>query len=158
MFKILFVCAGNICRSPTADGYMKKIIASAGLDDKIFVDSAGTTSYHSGDCPDSRTMACAMSHGLNLSELRSRPVKAEDFAEFDLILAMDSQNVWNLNIKRPQTDEKYQHAKVQKLLEFAPEYGENVPDPYYGDHGFELVYQMVGAACDNLLKELKEKL
>lgn len=158
MYKILFVCTGNICRSPTAEGYMCKLVEEAGLSDKIYVDSAGTSSYHDGDMPDARAVECAALHGLDLCSLRSRPVRAEDFAEFDLILAMDSQNIWNLDQKRPRGDWRYEKAEVKKLLEYAPEYGENVPDPYYGEHGFENVYHMIAAACQNLLAEIKEKL
>ncbi len=158
MYKILFVCTGNICRSPTADGYMKKIVKAAGLSEKIYVDSAATSSYHHGDAPDMRSVECALQHGLDIRGLRSRPVRAEDYAEFDLILGMDSQNIWNLNMKRPQGDERYNRAQVKKLLEYAPAYGEDIPDPYYGHDGFENVYQMISSACDNLLEILKHKL
>lgn len=137
---------------------MEKITQAAGLKNKIYIDSAGTSSYHDGDEPDARAVECAFEHGLDLRHLRSRPLRAEDFAEFDLILAMDSQNMWNLDIKRPHSDERYARAEVKKLLEYAPAYGENVPDPYYGDDGFENVYQMIAAACDNLLEELTKKL
>ncbi len=154
MYKILFVCTGNICRSPTADGYMKKIVKEAGLEDYIYIDSAGTSSYHHGDAPDMRSVECALQHGLDIRDLRSRALRADDYADFDLILAMDSQNIWNLNLKRPDGDERYQHAKIQKLLEYAPAYGEDIPDPYYGDDGFENVYQMISSACDNLLSQL----
>lgn len=158
MYKILFVCTGNICRSPTADGYMKKIVKENGLQDYIFVDSAGTSSYHCGDAPDMRAIECALQYGLDIRDLRSRPVRADDFAEFDLILAMDGQNIWNLERIRPEGDARYTRAKVKKLLEYAPEYGKNIPDPYYGEHGFEKVYAMIADACDNLLDELKENL
>lgn len=157
MYKILFICTGNICRSPTAEGYMQKIVREAGLQEYIFVDSAGTSSYHQGDEPDGRSVECALGHGLDLRHLRSRPLCADDFAEFDLILAMDSQNIWNLEQKRPYGDPRYDRAVVKKLLEYAPAYGTDVPDPYYGDHGFENVYQMITVACDNLLEELKIK-
>lgn len=154
-YRILFVCTGNICRSPTAEGIMRKLVKEAGMEDEIFVDSAGTSSYHNGDCPDLRAIVCAAAHHLDISKLRSRAVRAEDFAEFDLILAMDSQNVWNLDMKRPQGDERYQKAKVLKLLSFAPEFGENIPDPYYDSNGFEAVYTMIETACQNLLAALK---
>lgn len=154
MYKILFVCTGNICRSPTADGIMKKLVKEAGLDDKIYVDSAGTSSYHRGDLPDPRTIKCALSNGLDLTDLRSRPLVADDFAEFDLILAMDDQNILKIDQKRPLNDPRYQKAQVKKLLEYAPEFGIDVPDPYYDDDGFEKVYNMIYVSCQNLLKEL----
>lgn len=154
MIKLLFVCTGNICRSPTADGYMKKIVQKADLQNQIYIDSAGTSSYHHGEAPDGRSTECALRHDVDIRDLRSRPVKAEDFAEFDLILSMDGQNIWNLDMKRPSGDVRYNRAVVKKLLEYAPEYGENIPDPYYGEQGFENVYEMIAAACDNLLQEL----
>ncbi len=156
MFRILFVCTGNICRSPTAEGVMKKLVREAGLQHEIEVDSAGTSSYHCGDAPDTRAVECAAGRGLDISDLRSRPLSAEDFADFDLILAMDSQNIWNIDRKRPLGDKRYERAKVKKLLSYAPEYGEDVPDPYYGNDGFELVFDMVEAACRNLLDSIKK--
>lgn len=155
MYKILFVCLGNICRSPTAEGIMHRLVKEAGLENEIYVDSAGTASYHQGDMPDSRSVACAYNHGLDLRNLRSRSVRADDFAEFDLILGMDDNNVADLEWCRPQGDVRYQKAVVRKLLEYAPEYGENVPDPYY-HNGFERVYEMMDAACRNLLAALQQ--
>lgn len=156
MYKILFVCHGNICRSPTAEGIMRKLVSDAGLDTEISVDSAGISSYHQGDMPDLRSVECAERHGLNLRHLRSRPVRAEDFAEFDLILGMDDNNIEDLSWRRPEGDKRYDKALVKKLLEYAPEYGENVPDPYY-HNGFEQVFEMMETACKNLLKELPKK-
>ncbi len=155
--RLLFVCTGNICRSPTAEAVMRKLVEEAGLQGVIFVDSAGTSSYHCGDAPDQRSCDCAAKFGVDLGDLRSRPVRAEDFAAFDLILAMDGQNVWNLEQKRPQGDPRYAKAQVQKLLTYAPEYGEDVPDPYYRD-GFDRVFLMIETACRNLLAELQTKL
>lgn len=157
MYKLLFVCAGNICRSPTAEGIMKKLVKAAGFEDSIYVDSAGTSSYHSSDIPDSRSIECADRHGLDLRSQRSRPVRAEDFAFFDLILAMDDQNIWNLEQKRPHGDPRYQKAEVKKILEYAPQYGSNVPDPYYLD-GFDHVYEMLEVACQNLLAQIKPQI
>lgn len=156
-YKVLFVCTGNICRSPTAEGIMKNLVKEAGLADKIYTDSAGTSSWHSGDCPDIRSIACAENHGLDLRDLRSRPVSAEDFAEFDLILGMDNSNIYNLETKRPHGDDRYLKAKVKKLLEYAPEYGTDVPDPYY-HNGFEKVFEMIEKSCERLLEEIKQKL
>ena len=157
MYKILFVCLGNICRSPTAEGVMREMVAAAGLEDKIMVDSAGIAGYHQGDAPDQRSVICAAAHGLDLRPLRSRPVRAEDFAEFDLILAMDENNLADLEWKRPAGDPRYQKAEVKLLLEYAPEFGRNVPDPYY-HNGFERVFAMIEAACRNLLTELANKI
>ncbi len=152
MYKILFVCMGNICRSPTAEGVMQKLINEAGLAESIQVDSAGTASYHQGDRPDWRTIECADNHGIDLRNLRSRPVQAEDSFEFDLILAMDDNNLADLHWRRPEGDSRYNKAAIKKLLDFAPEYGENVPDPYY-ENGFERVFTMIETACKNLLSE-----
>ena len=154
MYKILFVCTGNICRSPTAEGVMRRLVKEAGLGDEVFVDSAGTSGYHSGDCPDLRAVICASGHGTDISSLRSRAVRAEDFAEFDLILAMDNQNIWDLDMKRPEGDPRYQRARILKLLSYAPEFGDNIPDPYYDSNGFEAVYTMIETACRNLLQTL----
>lgn len=152
MYKILFVCMGNICRSPTAEGVMQKLINDADLAEEIQVDSAGTASYHHGDRPDWRSIECADNHQVDLRGLRSRPVRAEDFSEFDLILAMDENNFADLHYRRPLGDARYEKAAIKKLLDFAPEYGENVPDPYY-ENGFERVFTMIETACKNLLTE-----
>ncbi len=154
MYKILFVCTGNICRSPTAEGIMRRLIKERGLSNKIMVDSAGTSGFHSGDAPDSRAVACAFEHGLDITMLRSRPLRAEDFAEFDLILAMDRLNLIDIEYRRPHGDARYQRARVELILHYAPEYGQEVPDPYY-HNGFDKVFAMLETACRNLLAELK---
>lgn len=156
MYKILFVCAGNICRSPTAEGIMRKLIKEQGLEKEIAVDSAGTSSYHQGDAPDSRAISCALIHGVDIRDIRSRALRADDFADFDLILAMDNMNLADMQYKRPAGDKRYEKAKLKLMLEYAPEYGENVLDPYY-HHGFDQVYEMLEKACQNILKEYQKK-
>lgn len=153
MHKILFVCTGNICRSPTAEGVMQKLVKEAGVEKDFVIDSAGTSSYHSGDAPDIRSIYCAAKHGVDITCLRSRPLRAEDFANFDIIFAMDEQNIYNIENKRPYSKE-YERARVCKLLEYAPELGENIPDPYYGNDGFEIVFNMIEQSCKNLLNIL----
>lgn len=150
MHKILFVCTGNICRSPTAEGIMRQMIKNRRLEDKIFVDSAGISSYHSGDAPDGRSVICAAQHGVDIRDLRSRPISREDFMKYDLILAMDKRNYEDLIYLRPQGDERYNHAKIELILRYAPEYGQEVPDPYY-HNGFDKVYEMLETACQNVL-------
>lgn len=145
---------GNICRSPTAEGVMRKLVQASGLADKIFIDSAGTSSYHSGDAPDQRSTFCALDHGVDLRDLRSRPLSAEDFANFDFIFVMDEQNLHEVEARRPFGDARYDKAKVQKILEYAPDFGKNVPDPYYND-GFEKVFEMIEAACKNILEKIR---
>lgn len=153
MYKILFVCAGNICRSPTAEGIMRRLIEETNMEKTIEVDSAGISAYHQGDAPDSRSVICALEHGIDIRDLRSRPLSAEDFAKFDLILAMDENNLEDICYRRPNGDKRYEKAKVKRILEYAPEYGQNVPDPYY-HNGFDRVFEMLEAACQNLLTTL----
>lgn len=156
MFKILFVCTGNICRSPTAEGIMRQIVKNRGLEGNIIVDSAGISSYHSGDAPDNRSVICAAKHGIDITDLRSRPIRREDFMKYDLILAMDKRNYEDLEYIRPQNDERYNYAKVELILRYAPEYGQEVPDPYYHD-GFDRVYEMIESACQNILNMIISK-
>lgn len=153
MKRILFVCLGNICRSPLAEGIMLHLIAKKQLD--LAVDSAGTAGYHIGEAPDRRTINNARRHGVDLSLLRARQFKVEDFDAFDLILAMDSNNLRNLQ----QMAQGAMHLKkTQLLLEYA---GSNttheVPDPYYGsEKDFEEVFQLVYLACEQLCEKLKQ--
>lgn len=150
MYKILFVCLGNICRSPTAEGIMKSLVKEKDLEDKIYIDSAGISSWHKGESPDFRSVSCAKSFGIDISCQKSRPLTDKDFTEFDLILGMDEQNFAELKLRSNNVKTT---AKIDKLLSYAPSYGSNVPDPYY-NNGFDRVFEMIAVACDNLLEEL----
>ncbi|MBB5205577.1 protein-tyrosine phosphatase [Inhella inkyongensis] len=147
MTKLLFVCMGNICRSPTAHGVMRAKLAAAGLGDRVLVDSAGTHAYHVGEPPDERSQEHAARRGYDLSDLRARALTPQDFEQFERVLVMDEANQARaLAICPPHL----QH-RVSKLLGSA-----DVPDPYYGGaQGFETVLDLVETACDRLLTELQ---
>ena len=140
MIKVLFVCTGNICRSPTAEGVFRHMAAAAGLHDQVEADSAGTHGYHIGEPPDPRTMRAAAARGFDLSTLRARKVTRADFQNFDLILAMDQEHFIHLAAMRPNDA----RAVVKLYLDYHPA-GKlrDVPDPYYGERdGFETVLDM----------------
>lgn len=150
--RVLFVCMGNICRSPTAEGVFKHLVAKNGLAADIESDSAGTHDYHIGDPPDARSQAAAGRRGYDLTALRARQVAPDDFAAFDYVLAMDETNLTALRRLCPA-----QHRERVKLfLEFAPEAGRrDVPDPYYGGaQGFEEVLDLVEQAAQGLLDHI----
>ena len=152
--RLLFVCLGNICRSPTAEGVMRALIVREGLEGEIETDSAGTGAWHVGSAPDARAGAAAQSRGVALGG-RARQVVASDFERFDLILAMDGANLRELRLGSDGEEEK-----VRLLREFdaaAAASGElDVPDPYYGGPGgFDEVFEMVWAACEGLLAEIR---
>ncbi len=151
--KVLFVCMGNICRSPTAHGVFQKLVDEAGLSEQILVDSAGTISYHAGEAPDPRSSQTALAHGIDLSPQRSRQVNDDDFERQDYILAMDYDNLRNL---QQQCPDQYQH-KLQLLLSYhSDQYLDEVPDPYYGGaDGFETVFEMINEACGALLSNIR---
>jgi protein-tyrosine phosphatase len=154
--RILFVCLGNICRSPTAEGVMRDLVARAGLSDSIELDSAGTGAWHVGSPPDARASAAARDRGVTL-EGAARQVLAGDFDEFDLLLAMDASNLHEL---RQRARDEAQRAKVRLLREFDPASAGlddlDVPDPYYGgDGGFDEVFELVCAACQGLLAQIE---
>ena len=153
--KILFVCLGNICRSPTAEGVFRAVAAREAPDLVIEVDSAGTAGYHIGEPPDARTRQAATRRGYDLSPLRARMVEPKDFDEFDLILAMDSENLSVLHRRAPA----HARERVRLFLEFAPDSDvTDVPDPYYGGpNGFEEVLDLVEAATQGLLAHLRQK-
>jgi len=145
MKKILFICTGNICRSPTAEGVMRKMVADVGLE--IHVESAGTHDYHVGAPPDERAQRHARGRGYDLSAQRARQVRRRDFEEFDLLVAMDRGH---LEILQHHCPAQHQ-GKLRMLVN-----GHDVPDPYYGGpEGFEQVLDMVEAACLGLLSEIK---
>ena len=153
--KILFVCMGNICRSPTAEGVLTNLVAQANLQTLITVDSAGTHAYHIGEAPDPRTQQAAQLRGIDLSNLKARKVIDSDFAEFDYILAMDQANLQNLQAIIPNTAS----ARVQLFMDYAQRWQEReVPDPYYGGaQGFERVLDMVEDAAEGLLLHLRQQ-
>lgn len=153
--KVLFVCLGNICRSPTAEGVFRRYVEQAGLSDKITIDSAGTADWHIGKTPDPRTQAAAAQRGYDLSTLRGRQAQVEDFAKFDLILAMDKTNLSNLQAIQ-SVDGKAELALYLPRFGISPD---EVPDPYYGgEDGFELVLDMLEQASQVLLDEIKARL
>jgi protein-tyrosine phosphatase len=150
---VLFVCLGNICRSPTAEGVFRHLLAQEAPELRVEVDSAGTADYHIGEPPDLRSQRAALRRGIDLGGLRARQVTPADFARFDLILAMDRGNLLELEAMRPQNS----RARVQLLLQYAPDLGRlEVPDPYYRDaSGFEEVLDLTAAASRGLLAALQ---
>jgi protein-tyrosine phosphatase len=153
MTRVLFVCTGNICRSPTAEGVAKLIIKNNKLEYIVDVDSAGTHDYHIGEAPDPRTQQAALRRGVDLSGLRARKVQPEDFERFDLVLAMDRHNLALLKRGCPA---QY-HPKLDLFMRYSTSFdAEEVPDPYYGgDKGFELVLDMVEDAARGLIEALR---
>jgi protein-tyrosine phosphatase len=153
---VLFVCLGNICRSPTAHGVFQTLVNRENLDQQIMVDSAGTGDWHLGHAPDKRTSAVASDRGYDLSELRARLVKPSDFDDFGYIVAMDHENMRNLRAMEPEGFK----GKLCLLLDhsISPDFAqyEEVPDPYYGGgDGFGLVLDLVEDACVGLLAHLR---
>ncbi len=152
---VLFVCMGNICRSPTAEGVFRNLVESRNLQDQIMIDSAGTHAYHVGEKPDPRSRAAALERGIDLSSQRARKVAQDDFERFDYVLAMDRSNYADLqSLLTPG-----QRDKLHLFLDFANAWDETeVPDPYYGgSHGFERVLDMVEDASQGLLEDILQK-
>ena len=154
MVKVLFVCLGNICRSPTAEGVFRALLRREGLGDRIAVDSAGTHAYHVGEPPDPRAQAAARRRGVDISTLKGRKATAADFEKFDYVLAMDRSNHANLVGICPRGREDRLHL----FLGFAPDLGiQEVPDPYYGgEDGFETMLDMIEAASSGLLDHIRK--
>lgn len=151
--KVLFVCMGNICRSPSAEGVFNKLITEQQLLDKFSIDSAGTHAYHIGEKPDLRAQKAAQEREVDLSKIRARKVIMGDFEDFDYLLAMDEDNH---SIMLQVCPEEHQH-KIKLFLEYAPHLDvREVPDPYYGgSYGFERVLDLVEEASAGFIKELK---
>jgi protein-tyrosine phosphatase len=151
-FGVLFVCTGNICRSPTAEGIFRKLAADAGMAEAVTADSAGTHGYHVGEPPDPRAQRAAAKRGYDLSALRARTVEDSDFQRFDLILAMDSDHYSILSSAQPRAAHK-----VKLMMSYARRFKEReVPDPYYGGpQGFERVLDMLEDAAKGLLDSLR---
>ena len=147
--RVLMVCMGNICRSPTAEAVLRSKLAQAGLAHHVEVDSAGTHGYHTGEGPDPRAVAAAARRGYDLAALRARPVQADDFERFDLVLAMDQNNLHWLRHRAPAAPV----ARIDLLLAHARQHDvREVPDPYYGPPaGFDRVLDLVEDACEGLL-------
>lgn len=153
--KVLFVCLGNICRSPTAHGVFEKKVAEAGLEHLIEIDSAGTGGWHIGKKPDSRAITAASQRGYDLTHLRARQANQRDFSEFDIILAMDESNLYDLQSLKPHTFK----GTLSLFLSYGSQKDyQEVPDPYYGGaKGFDLVLDLIEDACDGLLEEIKQR-
>lgn len=147
--KILMVCLGNICRSPLAEGIMKEKVKNAGLNWEV--NSAGTGSWHIGKLPDSRSIDVAKNHDLDITDQRAKEFEADDLDYYDLIFAMDASNYQDI-YRLAKSDEQKQ--KVQLIMNMVdPGMNQGVPDPYWGDDGFENVYQMLDLACDKVLEK-----
>jgi protein-tyrosine phosphatase len=155
MVKVLFVCMGNICRSPTAEGVFQHHLAAQGLERQVSVDSAGTHGWHEGNPPDPRSVSAARDRGIDISYLRSRKVRPSDFTEFDYILAMDRDN-FNDMVDVAVMDGT---ARVQLFLEFASDLdATDVPDPYYGgESGFDHVLDLIEAASEGLIAHIRAR-
>lgn len=151
---VLFICMGNICRSPTAHAVFRQLVRTEGLSQQIDIDSAGTHAYHIGNPPDTRSMQTAKTRGIDMSDLRARQVDVGDFYQYDYLVAMDDYNM-SLLVEMAPAEMKH---KLSLFLSFAPQLNEReVPDPYYGGPaGFELVFDMVEAASLGLLNDIRQ--
>ncbi|MFV0328752.1 MAG: low molecular weight protein-tyrosine-phosphatase [Dysgonomonas sp.] len=153
-YRVLFVCLGNICRSPAAEGIFKKMVKDQGLSNQITVDSAGTAGYHNGELPDPRMRQHGARRGYDFDSY-SRMFIEEDYDRFDIILAMDDNNYRNILRLSPDVESQ---KKVYRMVDFSQQYSnDHVPDPYYsGAEGFELVLNLLEDACAGLLDKIKK--
>ena len=152
--RVLFVCMGNICRSPTAHGVFQALVEKEGLGAVIQVDSAGTHSYHIGSRPDSRSQAAAKLRGVDLSSLSARRFVSVDFSGFDYLLGMDNANIADMRAIKPEDAS----AHLQLMLEYSQRFTEvEVPDPYFGNDGFDLVFDMIDDAARGLLQHIRRE-
>ncbi|UCH38971.1 MAG: low molecular weight phosphotyrosine protein phosphatase [Gammaproteobacteria bacterium] len=152
--QVLFVCMGNICRSPTAHGVFQTLVDQQGLRQRIRVDSAGTHSYHIGSSPDPRSQATAFRRGIDLSGLRARRFESADFFEFDYLLAMDNNNLADMLAIKPDDA----GARAELMLVYSERFKQReIPDPYFGDDGFDLVFDMIDDAARGLLQQIRRQ-
>lgn len=154
-YRVLFVCLGNICRSPTAEAVMRQRLVAAELDERIFVDSAGTGPWHVGEAPDRRAQAAAAERGYDLSALQARQVVAADLRSFDYVVAMDQANFEDLCALAG--DQPTLVERIVMLGDFSPRYaGQSVGDPFYGgDDGFRRVFEMIETCIDGLIETIR---
>lgn len=155
MVRVLFVCMGNICRSPMAEGTFRAVAKAAGLEDRFMIDSAGTIGYHAGNGPDPRAQETARKNGIDISGQRSRQVRSADFDEFDYILAMDNDNHRDLTGRCPPNHQD----KISMFMSYAPDHPyDEMPDPYYGaNNQFDLCFEAAMEASAGLLYAIREK-
>jgi protein-tyrosine phosphatase len=155
MIRVLFVCTGNICRSPSGEGVLQHMLEQAGLAGEVEVDSCGLGGWHVGEGPDERSQAQAARRGYDLSQQKARQVHSSDFATFDRIIAMDKGHLRQLRAAQPATSK----SDIRLMLDYAGQPGTDVPDPYYGGpEGFEAALDMIEAGCRGLLDEIRADL
>ncbi|MCM0611755.1 low molecular weight phosphotyrosine protein phosphatase [Marinobacter sediminum] len=153
--KVLFVCLGNICRSPSAEGIFRSLVERSGLEDRIEIDSCGTGHWHIGKTPDPRAVEAASKRGIDISDLRARQIEADDLDNFDYVLVMDRENLADVKELWRQNG----GAQPTLFLDYGRSGHQEVPDPYYGgDAGFELVLDLIHEAGEGLLADIQERL
>ncbi|MCP4429872.1 MAG: low molecular weight phosphotyrosine protein phosphatase [Gammaproteobacteria bacterium] len=151
---VIFVCMGNICRSPTAHGVFQTLVDEHNLSDVIGVESAGTHSYHIGNPPDLRSQSTALKNNVDLSALKARRFIRDDFDDFDYIIGMDADNIADMQSIEPESHE----ANVVLMLEYSTKYDQKeIPDPYFGNDGFDMVFDMIEDASTGLLNHIRSK-